>query len=122
MKRPENVDEYIAGFPGDIKNKLEQMRQLIRKAAPQSEELISYGMPAFRMNGNMVWFGAYTNHIGFYPKVDGTNALKKELSKYMGTKGSVHFTLNKPLTTKLITEMVRVRFSEKQIRGKQNMK
>jgi len=74
MKRPENVDEYIAGFPGDIKNKLEQMRQLIRKAAPQSEELISYGMPAFRMNGNMVWFGAYTNHIGFYPKVDGTNA------------------------------------------------
>jgi len=122
MKRPENVDEYIAGFPGDIKNKLEQMRQLIRKAAPQSEELISYGMPAFRMNGNMVWFGAYTNHIGFYPKVDGTNALKKELSKYMGTKGSVHFPLNKPLPTKLITEMVRVRFSEKQIRGKQNMK
>ena len=110
MKRPENVDEYIAGFPGDIKNKLEQMRQLIRKAAPQSEELISYGMPAFRMNGNMVWFGAYTNHIGFYPKVDGTNALKKELSKYMGTKGSVHFPLNKPLPVELITKMIRVRF------------
>ena len=112
MKKPEKIDEYIAGFPEDIKEKLEQVRLLIREAAPQSEEMISYGMPAFKMNGNLVCIGAFSKHIGFYPKVTGTEALKKELLNYKGTKGSVHFPLNKPLPTELIAEMVRVRFSE----------
>jgi len=112
MKKPENIDEYIAGFPEDIKEKLEQVRQLIRITAPQSEEIISYGMPAYKLNGNLVWIGAFSRHIGFYPKVTGTDALKKELLNYKGTKGSVHFPLNKPLPVELITEMVRVRFFE----------
>lgn len=112
MKKPENIDEYISGFPQDIKEKLEQVRLLIRNTAPQMEEMISYGMPAFKMNGNVIWIGAFSKHIGFYPKVNGTESLKKELLKYKGTKGSVHFQLNKPLPIELITEMVRVRFSE----------
>jgi len=111
MKKPENVDAYIAGFPEEIKEKLEQIRQLIRNTAPQSEEMISYGMAAFKMNGNVIWIGAFSKHIGFYPKVTGTDALKKELLHYKGTKGSVHFPLNKPLPLELITEMVRIRFS-----------
>lgn len=115
MKKPENIDEYIAEFPGDIQEKLDQVRQLIRKAAPESEEMISYGMPAFKMNGNVIWIGAFSKHIGFYPKVTGTDALKKELLNYKGTKGSVHFPLNKPLPIELITEMVRVRFSENRL-------
>ena len=112
MKKPENIDEYIAEFPGDIQEKLDQVRQLIRKAAPESEEMISYGMPAFKMNGNVVWIGAFSKHIGFYPKVTGTEALKRELLHYKGTKGSVHFPIDKPLPIELIAEMVRVRFSE----------
>ena len=112
MKKPENIDEYIAGFPEETKEKLEQVRQLIRKTVPQSEEMISYGMPAFKLNGNLLWVGAFSKHIGFYPKVTGTEALKKELLNYKGTKGSVHFPLNEPLPIELITEMVRVRFSE----------
>jgi len=112
MKKPENIDEYIVGFSENIQEKLIQVRQLIRKTAPQSEEMISYGMPAFKMNGKIVWIGAFSKHIGFYPKVTRTDALKKELSNYEGTKGSVHFPLNKPLPLELISEMVRVRFSE----------
>ena len=115
MKKPENVDEYIAGFPEDIKEKFEQVRQLIKTTAPLSEEFISYGMPAFKLNGNVLWVGAFSKHIGFYPKVTGTDALKKELLNYKGTKGSVHFPLNKPLPIELITEMVRVRFSENRL-------
>jgi len=110
MKTPDNVDEYITGFPEDLKEKLEQIRQLIKNTAPQSEEMISYGMPAFKMNGKVIWFGAFTKHIGIYPKVNQTDALKKELLNYKGTKGSVHFPRNKPLPIDLITEMVRVRF------------
>lgn len=112
MKKPVNVDEYIAGFPDDIKEKLELLRQLIRSTAPESEEMMSYGMPAYKLNGNGVWYGAFSNHIGFYPKVTGTDALKKELLNFKGTKGSVHFPLNRPLPVELITEMIRVRFSE----------
>ena len=109
MNKPANIDEYIASFPEDIQLVLEQVRSTIRHAAPQAEEIISYGMPAFKFNGNMVWFAAYSKHIGFYPKVVGTEALSKELSTYKGTKGSVHFPLNKPMPLQLITDMVNFR-------------
>ena len=112
MNKPKNIDEYIALFPENTQIVLEQLRSVIREAAPQAEEAISYAMPSFKLNGNMIWFGAFSKHIGFYPKVTGTDALSKELSNYKGTKGSVHFPLNRPLPEELISEMVRVRFSE----------
>ena len=109
MTKPTNIDEYIASFPDNIKKVLEQLRSTIRQAAPKAEEAISYGMPSFKLNGNMIWFGAFSKHIGFYPKVTGTDALSKELSNYKGTKGSVHFPLDKPMPLKLISDMVKFR-------------
>jgi len=109
MTKPTNIDEYIASFPDNIKKVLEQLRSVIRQSAPHAEEAISYGMPSFKLNGNMIWFGAFSKHIGFYPKVTGTDALSKELSNYKGTKGSVHFPLDKPMPLKLISDMVKFR-------------
>ena len=109
MNKPTNIDEYIASFPESIQIVLEQLRSVIREAAPQAEEAISYAMPSFKLNGNMIWFGAFSKHIGFYPKVTGTDALSKELSNYKGTKGSVHFPLGKPMPLKLISDMVKFR-------------
>jgi len=111
MNKPKNIEEYIASFPENTQIALEQLRSIIRQEAPNAEEAISYGMPSFKLNGNMIWFGAFSKHIGFYPKVTETDALSKELSNYKGTKGSVHFPLNSPLPVELISEMVRVRFS-----------
>ena len=112
MKKQINIDDYITGFPPEIQQIFQQIRMTIKKAAPDSEEVISYGMPAFKLNGNLVWVGVFSKHIGFYPKVTGTEALKKELLHFKGTKGSVHFPLDKPIPLDLITEMVRVRFSD----------
>ena len=110
MNKPNNVDEYIAGFPDDIQLILTEIRKTIKLAEPNAEELISYGMPSFKMGKNSVWFAANSRFIGFYPKINGTEALKKELLNYKGTKGSVHFPFNKPIPFDLITEMVKFRF------------
>jgi len=109
MNKPTTIEEYIASFPENIQIVLEQLCSTIRQAAPQAEETISYGMPSFKLNGKMIWFGAFSKHIGFYPKVTETDALSKELSNYKGTKGSVHFSLDKPMPLKLISDMVKIR-------------
>ncbi|MGZ8541669.1 MAG: iron chaperone, partial [Chitinophagaceae bacterium] len=85
--KPKNIDEYIEGFPKDIQLILEELRSVIRKAAPGAEETINYGIPTFTLNGNLVHFAAYKNHIGFYPTPSGIEAFKKELSIYEGAKG-----------------------------------
>ena len=82
MKKPTDVDEYISGFPKETQKILQQIRVTIISAAPQAEEIISYGMPAYKLNGMLVWFAAHTKHIGFYPKASGIEAFKKELSIY----------------------------------------
>ena len=110
--KPNNVDEYIAGFPGDIQTILEQVRTAIRKAAPKAEEVISYQMPAFKLHGMLVYFAGYKNHIGFYPTSSGIKAFTKELSVYKGAKGSVQFPLDKPLPLGLITQIVKFRVAE----------
>jgi uncharacterized protein YdhG (YjbR/CyaY superfamily) len=69
MKKPINFDAYITNYPKETQHILEQIRATIKKAAPQAEEVISYGMPALKLNGMLVWFAAYSKHIGFYPKV-----------------------------------------------------
>src|SRR2546423_15286514 len=105
--KPENVEEYIAGFPKETQILLEQIRATIVKAAPEAEEVISYQMPAYKYNGMLVYFAAYKNHIGFYPTASGIEAFKKELSVYKGAKGSVQFPLDKPMPLNLISKIVK---------------
>jgi len=112
MTKPTDIDEYISGFPKKTQKILEQLRVTIKGAAPQADEIISYGMPAFKLNGMLVWFAAYSKHIGFYPRVSGIEAFKKELSIYKGAKGSVQFPLDKPLPLRLVTKIVKFRVIE----------
>ena len=107
-----SIDEYIATFPKDIQKILEELRATIKAAAPDSEEKISYQMPTFFMNGNLVHFAAFKKHIGFYPTPSGIEAFQKELSAYEGAKGSVQFPLDKPMPLKLITRIVKFRVAE----------
>jgi uncharacterized protein YdhG (YjbR/CyaY superfamily) len=107
-----NIDEYIAGFPKDIQVILTRMRTIIRKAAPEAEEVISYAMPAYKYHGMLVFFAAFKNHIGFYATPTGHKAFKKELSVYKEGKGSVQFPIDKPLPSSLITKIVKFRVKE----------
>lgn len=113
MKTPfKNIDEYIAIQTPEIKILLEQMRQTIKKAAPEAEEVISYNMPAFKYHGMLVYFAAYKNHIGFYATPTGHSEFKEELSIYKQGKGSVQFPLNQPLPLDLISRIVKFRVKE----------
>ena len=108
----ESIDEYIADFPEDIQKRLQDMRATIKAAAPEATEKISYQMPTFYLNGNLVHFAAFKNHIGFYPVPSGIEAFKEELSVYENSKGGVRFPLNKPLPLDLVTRIVRFRVAE----------
>jgi len=122
MNKPTDIDAYISGFPETIQNLLQEIRTTIKKAAPEAEEVISYGMPAFQQNGMLVWFAAFKNHIGFYPIPSGIEAFKEELSAFKGTKGSVHFPFDKPLPVDLISRIVSFRLSENMIKESVKMK
>ena len=122
MTKAKDIDEYIAGYPKETRKSLEQLRATIKKAAPKAEEIISYGMPAFKLNGMLVWFAAHKKHIGFYPRVSGIESFKKELSIYKGSKGSVQFPLDKPLPLGLITKIVKFRVHENLQRTKTKKK
>lgn len=107
-----SIDEYIASFPLDVQKKLESIREVIREVAPQSEEKISYQMPTFYLNGNLVHFAAFKNHIGFYPAPSGIEAFKDDLAKYEGSKGAIRFPKDQPLPYDLIRRIVAYRVSE----------
>src|SRR5688572_958782 len=107
-----DLDEYIASFPKDIQKLLKQMRSTIRKAAPKAQEAMKYGIPTYIHNGNLVFFGGYKNHIGFYAAPTGHDAFKKELSPYKSGKGSVQFPIDKPLPLALVTRIVKFRVKE----------
>lgn len=107
-----DVDTYIASFAEGIQNLLEQIRTRIRQTAPEAKETISYGMPTYVLNGNLVHFAAFKNHIGFYPSPSGIEQFKEELSAYKGAKGSVQFPLDKPMPLDLITKIVKFRVKE----------
>lgn len=112
-KTPTNVmDAYIANAPKDIQVILERVRATIRKAAPKAEETINYGIPTFTLEGNLVHFAGFKNHIGFYPTPSGIEKFKKELSIYEGAKGSVKFPLDKPIPYTLISKIVKFRVKE----------
>jgi uncharacterized protein YdhG (YjbR/CyaY superfamily) len=102
-----NIDEYIAGFPKDIQKKLEAIRTATSKAAPAAEETIKYAIPTFTLNGNLVSFAAFKNHIGFYPVPRGVEQFKKELSAYKGNKSTLQLPLDKPIPLALISKIVK---------------
>jgi len=106
------IDQYIAMFPEDVQAVLQQIRATIRAAAPDAVEKISYQMPTFAQNGNLVHFGAFKSHIGFYPVPTGIDAFKDELAVYKQGKGSVQFPLDQPMPLDLITRIVRFRVQE----------
>ncbi len=106
------IDEYIAGFPPDVRALLERVRRAIREAAPDAEEAIKYRMPTFVLNGNLVHFAGYAHHIGFYPTPSGIAAFKKELARYPSAKGSVQFPVDQPIPYPLIGRITRFRVAE----------
>lgn len=116
------IDEYHAAFPENVSNILESIRQTIKNAAPQAEEGISYNMPAFKLNGILVYYAAYKNHIGLYATPTGHDAFKKELSIYKSGKGSVQFPLDQPMPLDLIARMVMFKVNENLGKAKEKKK
>ena len=109
---PATIDEYIARYPQDVQLSLGKIRAVIHEAAPEAVERISYQMPCFYQNGNLVWFGAHTNHIGFYPTGSGVEAFKDELAAYRWAKGTLRFPLDEPIPYELISKIVKFRVAE----------
>lgn len=112
------IDEYIAIFPHDVQEKLHKIRNIIREEAPDAQEKISYQMPTFFLNGNLVHFAAYTAHIGLYPAPSGITAFEEEISHYKYAKGSVQFPLDKPIPFELIRKIVSFRVKEQREKKK----
>jgi uncharacterized protein YdhG (YjbR/CyaY superfamily) len=113
------MDEYIAQFPKNVRDVLEELRRIIRESAPEAEETISYGIPTFDLNGkHLVHFAAYKNHVGFYPTFSGIKAFKKELSPFNTSKGTVQFPLDKPIPFDLVKKIVRFRVKENESKNK----
>lgn len=107
------IDNYISEFSGDIKARLQEVRQIIRNLALEAEEKISYGIPTFTFqNSNLVHYAAYSNHIGFYPTPVAAEEFKEELSKYKCGKGSVQFPYTEKLPIDLIEKIVKFRMEE----------
>jgi uncharacterized protein YdhG (YjbR/CyaY superfamily) len=106
------IDEYIATFPADVQKILKEVRAVIKDAAPEASEKISYQMPTFFLFGNLVHFAAFKNHIGFYPAPRGIEEFQKELSVYKGAKGSVQFPLDQPMPLDLISRIVKFRVKD----------
>jgi uncharacterized protein YdhG (YjbR/CyaY superfamily) len=118
-KAPTSIDEYIADFPEDIQSLLNQVRSTVKQAAPDAEESIGYGMPAYKTHGKpLVYFAAFKNHIGFYATPTGHAEFAKELSKYKQGKGSVQFPIDQPMPLKLIAQIVEFRVIENQEKAK----
>jgi uncharacterized protein YdhG (YjbR/CyaY superfamily) len=118
ITKPENIDEYISGFPEDVQTILENIRNTIREAAPEAEETISYQVPTFVLKGYLVHFAAYKKHIGFYPTSSGIEKFKPEISAYKWAKGSVQFPLNQPIPYDLISRITTFRVQENLERAK----
>ena len=118
----ETIDEYIQTFPENVQKLLQEVRQTIKEAAPGAEEAISYQIPTFKLNGNLVHFAAFKNHIGFYPTPTGSETFKKELAVYKTGKGSVQFPFDRPIPFNLITKIVKFRVTESAARMKKKSK
>src|SRR6266581_6628681 len=117
--KPKTIDEYLAALSEDKRAALEKLRKTIKAAAPKAEECISYQLPAFRLNGMLVAFGATANHCAFYPMSSSTVAAHKdELKDYDTSKGTIRFQADKPLPAALVRKLVRSRIAENLGRSK----
>jgi uncharacterized protein YdhG (YjbR/CyaY superfamily) len=112
MKEIADINAYIAEFPESTQTTLEKIRETIQQAAPEAKEAIKYGMPTFILNGNLVHFAAYKNHIGFYPAPSGIDPFIDELEVYRTGKGTIQFPVDKPIPFDLITKVVKFRAQE----------
>jgi len=112
--KPTTIDEYLAGVGSDHRNALQKLREVIRAVAPKAEECISYGIPAFRLNGrSLVFFGAWANHCAFYPGSSATlKKFRNELKNFQTSKGTLHFSPDKPLPVALVKKLVKARLAE----------
>ena len=110
--QPETIDDYIARFPRDVQRVLQEVRRAISTAAPGADEAIKYGVPTFVLNGNLVHFAGFKQHVGFYPTPSGIAKFRQELSSYRSAKGSVQFPLEEPMPLDLIRRIVRFRVGE----------
>lgn len=106
------VNAYIARFPKDVAEMLGQLRSAIRAAAPDATEAMAYGIPTFKLRGNLVHFGGFTKHIGFFPGPSGVTAFEDKLGKYSVSKGAIRFPLTEPLPLDLIRKIVEHRVKE----------
>ncbi|HET6558641.1 MAG TPA: DUF1801 domain-containing protein [Prolixibacteraceae bacterium] len=107
-----NIDDYIAQCPAEVQAILQELRETIRKAAPEAQETISYMMPTFTLEGNLVHFAAFKNHIGFYPAPSGIEQFRNELSTYELSKGTIRFPLGQPIPLELVSRIVKLRVQE----------
>jgi uncharacterized protein YdhG (YjbR/CyaY superfamily) len=117
-----NADEYIAMFPDNVKEVLQKIRLTIKKTAPAAEEVISYQMPAFKLNGMLVWYAANKEHIGFYPTPSPIRVFKKELANYKTSKGAIQFPIDKAIPLKLIKDIVEFRINENLEKAERKLK
>jgi len=109
---PSDFEQYILNYPEEIRERLQKIRSLVKKIAPDAAEKISYGMPAFTLNGMLLYYAAHTKHIGFYPFTTAIEAFRDELTDYKTAKGSIQFPNNKPLPLKLISQIIEFRVAE----------
>jgi uncharacterized protein YdhG (YjbR/CyaY superfamily) len=116
---PTNIDEYFEGLSTETQAILAKVRQTIQTAAPMAVEMISYNMPAFTLNGIVVYFAAFKNHLGLYPPVHGDAVLEKAISKYAGPKGNLRFPLDEPIPYSLIRRIVKLRVRQNLEKAKQ---
>jgi len=112
MEKYKSVQQYLSTLPEDIQFKVEELRETIKKAAPGASEVISYNMPAYKMNKVLVYFAVYKNHIGFYPTSSGIAAFQKEIGGFKSSKGAVQFPINEKLPLELIVKIVLFRLAE----------
>jgi uncharacterized protein YdhG (YjbR/CyaY superfamily) len=111
-QRHTDINEYIAGFSPEVRKKLTEIRAIIKKAAPEAEEKISYNMPAFAQNGILVYYAAFKNHIGFFPTASPIQIFKEDLKEYKWSKGTIQFPLDRPLPSDLISRIVIFKVNE----------
>jgi len=114
---PANIDEYIAASPPTVQTILEHIRQTVRNAAPEAQEIISYCMPAFTQNGILVYFAAFKNHVGLFPPISGDPKLENAIAPYAGEKGNLRFPLNQPIPYELIERIVKLRMKQNQAKA-----
>lgn len=116
------IDNYIESFPKDVQKILQEIRRTIREAAPKAEEVINYQIPTFKLNGNLVHFAAFKNHIGFYPGSKAIKVFTKEFDSYKSSKGAVQFPIEKQMPLALIKKIVKYRVKENSLKEKTKRK